>query len=85
MYDVTMRSVSVTIVSVGKKGITYYDSVPVFLSQLSSMQSACALLYCNMWLLRLYHILPHYLAKGTICGGSHEHKMCVLIFIQLFV
>jgi hypothetical protein len=30
------------------------------------MQSACAVLYCHLWHIWLYHIFPHYLTNGTI-------------------
>jgi len=30
------------------------------------MQSACAVLYCHLWPVWLYHIFPHYLINGTI-------------------
>jgi len=32
------------------------------------MQSACVILYCNLWPVLLYHIFPHYLVTGTIFG-----------------
>jgi hypothetical protein len=34
------------------------------------MQSACTVLYCHLWPVRLYHIFPHDLKKGTIFGTS---------------
>ena len=41
------------------------------------MESACALLYCRLWPVRLYHILPHYVKNGTILGKKLiEHKIC---------
>ena len=50
------------------------------------MQSECALLYCHLWPVRLYHIFPHYLIKGTIFGNNLiEHKICVLILSTTFV
>ena len=33
---------------------------------LSNMQSACAVLYCRLWPLRLYSIFPHHVINGTI-------------------
>jgi hypothetical protein len=38
--------------------------------------------YCHLWPVRLYHIFPHYLIKGTILEKKRviEHKICVLIF-----
>ena len=39
---------------------------------------ACAVLYCHLWSVWLYHIFPHYLINGTILGNKViEHKMCV--------
>ena len=32
------------------------------------MQSACALLYCHLWLLPIYNTFPHYVINGTIFG-----------------
>jgi hypothetical protein len=49
------------------------------------MQSACAVLYCHLWPVWLYHIFPHYLINGTIFGKKFiEHKMCVLVFSTTF-
>jgi hypothetical protein len=40
------------------------------------MQSACAVLYCHLWPVWLYHIFPHYLTNGTILKKKIvEHKM----------
>jgi hypothetical protein len=40
----------------------------------------CAILYCNLWPVWHYHIVPHYLINGTIYGKKcTEHKTCVLI------
>jgi hypothetical protein len=48
------------------------------------MQSACAVLYCHLWPVWLYHIF------STLSHKRHdfrekviEHKMCVLISLQL--
>jgi len=40
-------------------GITYYVCVYIRLSYFSGMQSACAVLYCHLWPVRLYvfHII----------------------------
>jgi hypothetical protein len=46
----------------------------------------CAVLYCHLWPVWLYHILPHYLINGTIFGEKViEHKMCALILPTSFV
>ena len=34
------------------------------------MQSACAVLYCNLWPVWIYHISQHYLINGTIFGKT---------------
>ena len=42
------------------------------------MQSACAVLYCRLWPVRLYHVFPRYFINGTIfVGGGEftEHKI----------
>ena len=47
------------------------------------MQSACAVIYCHLWPVWLYHIFPHFLTNGTIFGKKKrviEHKMRVMIF-----
>ena len=45
------------------------------------MQSACVVLYCHLWPVRLHHVFQHYLTNGTILGNNvTEHKMCVLVF-----
>jgi hypothetical protein len=46
---------------------------------LSNIQSACAVLYCHLWPVRLYRVFPHYLTTGAIFGKS-EYETCVLIF-----
>jgi len=41
----------------------------------------CSLLYCNIWPVLLYNIIPHYLIKGKIFWKKViEHKTRVLIF-----
>jgi hypothetical protein len=49
--------------------------------QLSNMQSACAVLYCNLCPVCLYHIFRHYLVNDTILENKKvlENKI-VLIF-----
>ena len=51
--------------------ITHYESefecvcvcVCVCVALLSSMQNTCTILYCHLWPVWLYHILPHYLTN----------------------
>jgi hypothetical protein len=45
------------------------------------MQNACAVLYCHLWPVWLYHIFSRYLINGTIFGQKFvEHNICVYIF-----
>jgi hypothetical protein len=60
--------------------IKYSEFGPIFLPYLSGMQSACAVLYCHLWPVWLYHIFPHYLISNTIFGEKIiVRKTCVLI------
>jgi hypothetical protein len=63
--NVTKRRVRVTIVAVRKQQALSILSV-CLQPQLSGMQKACAVLYCHLWPVWLYHIFPHYLTNGTI-------------------
>jgi len=50
------------------------------------MQSACTLLYCQLWPVQLNSIFSHYLINGTIFRKRViEHEMCVLSFSTTFV
>jgi hypothetical protein len=44
------------------------------------MQSACAVLYCHLWPVWLYHIFPHYLINGTIFEKKLLNTKCVFWF-----
>ena len=44
------------------------------------MQSACAVLCCHLWPLRLHHIFPHYLTKAMIFVKTLLNIKCVLWF-----
>jgi hypothetical protein len=44
------------------------------------MQSACAVLYCHLWLVWLYCIFPHCLINGTIFGKKLWNIKCVFWF-----
>jgi len=45
--------------------IRYSEYVCIFWSYLSSIQSACGLLYCHLWPVWLYYFFPpHYLING---------------------
>jgi hypothetical protein len=57
--------------------ITYYENVSCISYQawISHAQ------YCHQWPVWLFHILPHFLIKGTISGEKvTEHKIRALIF-----
>jgi hypothetical protein len=30
------------------------------------MQTACTILYCYLWSVRLYHVFPHYIIEGRM-------------------
>ena len=47
-------------------------------------ENTWALLYCYLWPLRLYYIVPHYLTNGTILRKTLLHIKCVFIF-SIFV
>jgi hypothetical protein len=44
------------------------------------MQSACAVLYCHLWPVWLYHIFIHYLINSTILGKKLLNIKCVFRF-----
>jgi hypothetical protein len=48
------------------------------------MQSACAVLYCHLWPVQLYHIFQYYLINGTIFGKNLFNKKRVWIFYTNF-
>ena len=49
--------------------ITYYECVCIFaLAIRHAVEIFCAILYCHLWSVWLYHIFPHYLMNGTIFG-----------------
>jgi hypothetical protein len=47
---------------------------------LSSRQSACAVLYCHLWPVCLYHIFAHYLVNGKIFTKTLSNTKCVFWF-----
>jgi hypothetical protein len=44
------------------------------------MQSTCAVLYCRVWPVWLYHIFPHYFINGTTFGKTLLNIECVFWF-----
>ena len=75
-YNVTSRRVSLTTVAIGKTIILHILSV-CLQPQLSGMPSACAVLYCHLWTVRLYRFFPHYLINGTIFEKKLLNTKCV--------
>ena len=47
------------------------------------MQCTCAILCCHLWPVWLYHIFPHYLINGMICGKVIEPELCGWYSLQL--
>ena len=81
--NVILERVPVTTFAVEKKAksITYSQCVSVV------YLNACAVSYCNLWPVRLYHVFPRYIINGRFFFGGGEvieHKMCVLIFYTTF-
>jgi hypothetical protein len=73
IYNVTLRRVLVTIVAVEKQKVLHILSVCLWPS-LFRTQSACAVLYCYLWPVPLYHVCPRYLINGTIFGGGGDYR-----------
>jgi hypothetical protein len=48
-----------------------------FVSLVSNMQRACAVLYCHLWPIGLNQIFPHYLINDKMLGGGEHRKKCV--------
>jgi hypothetical protein len=53
--------------------------------QLFCIKSACALLYCHLWPLWLYHIFSHYLLKGTLFEKKKLFNIVRFDFLYNFV
>jgi hypothetical protein len=52
--------------------------------KLSGMQSACAVLYCQLWPVWLYDIFPRYIINGVIFGKHLVKIKCVFgLYLQL--
>jgi hypothetical protein len=84
--NITMWRDRVNIVTVHKQQVLRVLSVCLWL-QSYRMQNACAILYCHMWPVWLYHILPHFRHKRYDFRKKKfiEHKMLVLSFCINFV
>ena len=81
-YNVTLKRVRVTLVAVGKKQVLNYECMFVVACK---FVSACAVLYCHLWPVWLYHNFPHYLINGTTFGKTLLNLKCVLISCTIFV
>jgi hypothetical protein len=69
-----------------KKAICIAYSKCVCVALVILHQSACAILYCHLWLLQHYHIFRRCLINGTIFGKNViEHKICVLTLSTNFI
>ena len=42
----------------------------VFVALISQQEKSCTVLYCHVWPLWLYDILPHYLMNDTVFGKN---------------
>ena len=63
--------------------VTYSEYVSVAL--VIPLECACAVSYCHLWPVRLYHIFPLYLINDVILEKKLiEYKMCVLVFSTAF-
>ena len=57
--------------------MAYNERVSIDLPKLSNMQGSCAVLYCPLRPVRLYHIFPHYLVHGMIYRKKLLYMKCV--------
>ena len=69
--NVIWRRVRIIIVAMEKRQIIRILNVCLY-PYLSSMQSACAVLYCYLWPVRLNHIFPRYLLNSAIFVGGEK-------------
>jgi hypothetical protein len=87
-YNATLRRVRLTMDCRGKAtSITYYRvCLYSWLSYPAGRSHPfCAVLYCHLWRVWLYHIFQHCLIIGMILGKSLLNIKCVLIFSTTFV
>jgi hypothetical protein len=62
------------------KSVRLYSSVVIH-----QVALFCAILYCRLWIVSLYHIFPHYLVNDTISEKQFiERKMLPSIFFTTF-
>jgi hypothetical protein len=79
MCNVIFRRVRVATVALEKQNLLHILRV-CLLPYLSSLHSACALLFCHLWPVRHYRIFQHYLKNGTICRRTLLDIKCVFWF-----
>lgn len=65
MCNMTLRCFRITIVAMEKQQVLCIPSVCLW-PQLSSIPSACIVLYCHFWPVSLNNIFPLYLVNGMI-------------------
>jgi len=70
-------------VDVGKQNELHILSV-CFYPKLSSMKSACTMLYLHLWLLRLHHVFPYYLIKATTLRKKTLLNIKYILFSSKF-
>ena len=66
-YNITLRRLCETIVAMETQYYILWEWECVFVCVCSLHWPTCIVnaSYCHIWSLRLYHIFPHYLIKGT--------------------
>ena len=82
-YNVILRRVSVSIFAVEKQCVTYSQCVFVLFPLLTSLQSACAVLYCYLWPVWLCHFFSptlSHIGHDFRKKKNTEHTVCVLTF-----
>ena len=76
--------VRVTFTVVGMQYVLRIPRMCVRILMETSLQSACAVLYCHLWPVPLYHIFPHYLINGKIFGFWGRGKLLNIKFEFVF-
>ena len=76
--NVKLRLVRVTTIAAKKQYELHILSVCLE-PELPSMQSACAVLYCDLWPYQLYRDFSQYLINDTTFGKVTEYEMRILI------
>jgi hypothetical protein len=74
-YNVTLRSVSVTTVAVGKQRVLHNLNVST-----GSIRCNAYAPYCHLWPAPFYKIFPHFLINGTIFEKMLLNIKCVFLF-----